>query len=46
MKYMHLMNAARWHLDMAATAPSKEVAKRHTMLADRLFIRAYWARQN
>lgn len=38
-----LTNCATWHADKAERAPTPEARARHAEIADRLFIRAYWA---
>lgn len=45
MDYTHLFNCACWHSKQAQTASDPKDRFRHEELAERLFIRAYWAKQ-
>lgn len=45
MNYIILFNCAGWHQREAAATSDPQKRMRHEELADRLFIRAYWARR-
>lgn len=44
LKSIQLHNIAVWHSEKARSATNDRDCTRHSDLADRLFIRAYWAR--